>query len=94
MRIRRELRGLAVRWRSFARIRPPKGVAMPNYVHCCPGCGADEGSISWSAAYFDVYECKDCDREFCYKCRGTNGGRHCPKCEGTNFRSVARVSKR
>ncbi len=66
---------------------------MPNYISVCPGCDADKHDISWAAAYFDVYKCKDCGEEYCHKCRGSNGARYCPACKSTSRDTYGRVSK-
>ncbi len=66
---------------------------MANYIDNCPGCGSTKNDIGWSAAYFDVYRCRGCGHEFCFKCRDSNNGRHCPKCDSENFSTCGRVSK-
>jgi len=66
---------------------------MPNYIHSCPNCGAGKNDIGWSAAYFDVYECRDCGEKYCFKCRGSNGARYCPACKSTSRNTYGRVSK-
>lgn len=67
---------------------------MPNYVHHCPHCRADQTDISWSAAYFDIYECSECAEKYCCKCRDSNNGKQCPECGNADYhRAVARVSK-
>ncbi|MFO0646032.1 MAG: hypothetical protein U0326_07330 [Polyangiales bacterium] len=65
---------------------------MARYFHDCPRCGSDAGSIGMFASYFDIYECGDCRKRFCFKCRDSNGGRECP-CGSTDFSAVGRVAK-
>jgi len=65
---------------------------MSRYFHDCPRCGSDADSIGWGGSYFEVFQCDDCSKRFCYKCDDTNGGRECP-CGSTNFRAVGRVAK-
>lgn len=66
---------------------------MPSYISQCPNCGSNKNDISWLAAYFDVYECQRCNQKFCYHCPGSNGGRECPHCGSTDYRTYGRVSK-
>lgn len=66
---------------------------MANYINRCPGCKSTKDDIGIFGAYFDVYQCKNCSHCFCYKCRGSNGGRMCPECHSDDFGDFGRVSK-
>jgi len=63
------------------------------YISSCPGCGSTKESIGWSSAYFDVFKCSSCGAYYCFKCYGSNGARHCPKCGSTSASTYGRVSK-
>lgn len=66
---------------------------MPTYIHSCPNCGRDKNDIGWSAAYFDVYECRNCGQKYCHACPGSNGARYCPNCQSKERDTYGRVSK-
>lgn len=65
---------------------------MSNYFQSCPRCGSDESDIGNWGSYFEIFQCNDCRKRFCYKCTDTNGGRECP-CGSTDFSVVGRVAK-
>ena len=60
----------------------------------CPGCGFNKKATALSGAYFNVYRCSKCGREYCYQCNGSNGGRKCPKCGSTSRQTIGKVMLR
>ncbi len=60
-------------------------------LSACPSCGFNKKSSALSGAYFNVYRCNKCGARFCYECRGSNGGRKCPKCASTSKQTTAKV---
>jgi len=63
---------------------------MADY-HSCPNCGSKPSA--WLASHMEVYQCDSCRTEFCHRCPGSNGGRECPRCGSTRYRTVGRVYK-
>ena len=60
-------------------------------MSACPGCGFNKKTSLLSGAYFNVYRCKECNSEYCYECRGSNGARKCPRCSSTSRREIGKV---
>jgi rubredoxin len=60
----------------------------------CPSCGFNTKMNILSGSYFWVHKCKQCGHLFCYKCRGSNGARKCPKCDSTSFQNYEKVHLR
>jgi DNA-directed RNA polymerase subunit RPC12/RpoP len=58
-------------------------------LKACPSCG--KTVTDPTAAFFPVYRCEDCGREYCHKCSGSNGARQCPDCGSKKRREVNRV---
>lgn len=56
----------------------------------CPGCGYREAS-GLTTSYFYVYRCSKCRHQYCFQCRGSNGGKKCPECGSTAYSDKEKV---
>ena len=55
----------------------------------CPGCGHKPyGGLSVS--HMEIFQCRDCSHDYCHKCPGSNGGRQCPKCQSTSYKTIGK----
>lgn len=50
----------------------------------CPNCDAEPSKGFFGGGFFHIYECKECETLYCYKC----GGSRCPDC-GSKSRKEA-----
>jgi hypothetical protein len=55
---------------------------MSDFTYC-PNCDATANSLMGGT--FRILECRDCGKQFCYLCYGSNEGHRCPKCKSTDF---------
>ena len=66
---------------------------MGNYdFNECPNCGAKVKD--YFASHMNLYKCKKCDKKFCYKCPGSNGGKKCPSCGSDSYETYGTIYKK
>lgn len=54
---------------------------MSDFTHC-PNCDATAKNGIMGGT-FRIFECRDCGKQYCYLCYGSNDGKRCPSCKST-----------
>lgn len=49
-------------------------------LKACPNCKSEPAGTALGGTHFTVYQCKDCNRYYCYNCDGSKSGKRCPHC--------------